>query len=67
MKTVNGDLLRLAIVNAYTQFHYRGKKPLVDYDALASAFRMIADDFDGKRIGYPKIGTGLAGGLYAAQ
>src|SRR5690242_8887830 len=27
----------LNVVNAYTQFHWRGKKPLVDYDAIKSS------------------------------
>jgi O-acetyl-ADP-ribose deacetylase (regulator of RNase III) len=52
----------LTVVNAYTQFHWRGRKPLADYDAIRSAFRVIRRDFDGMRIGYPRIGAGLAGG-----
>lgn len=50
------------IVNAYTQFHWRGRPPLVDYDALAAAFAGIRTRFPGLRIGYPRIGAGLAGG-----
>lgn len=52
----------LTIVNAYTQFHYRGKGVLVDYDALQSAFRLVKDRVAGSRIGYPRIGAGLAKG-----
>lgn len=52
----------LAVVNAYTQFDYHGPMPLADYDAIRSAFAAIKQRFGGKRIGYPKIGAGLAGG-----
>lgn len=60
--TVDRNGHEITIVNAYTQYHYRGKKPLIDYDALASVFKTIGRDFDGKRIGYPLIGAGLGGG-----
>lgn len=50
------------IVNAYTQFHYRGEGVLADYQAIRSAFRIIKQQFTGQRIGYPMIGAGLAKG-----
>lgn len=54
------------IVNAYTQYNYgrpkKGTGPLVNYDAIATVFKLIARDFPLKIIGYPKIGAGLAGG-----
>lgn len=53
---------KLTIVNAYTQFHHSGKGPLADYDAIRSVFQRIKAGFKGKRIGYPLIGAGLAGG-----
>ena len=53
---------RLSIVNAYTQFQWKGRGPKVDYDALRRCFETTARDFDGQRIGYPMIGAGLAGG-----
>jgi O-acetyl-ADP-ribose deacetylase (regulator of RNase III) len=53
---------RFVIVNAYTQFHYHGDGVLADYDAIRSAFKMIKAHFAGLRIGYPKIGAGLAKG-----
>src|SRR5687767_8866212 len=53
---------RFTVVNAYTQFHYRGDGVLADYNALRSAFRLIKQRFGGRRIGYPKIGAGLAMG-----
>jgi O-acetyl-ADP-ribose deacetylase (regulator of RNase III) len=50
------------IVNAYTQFHYRGAGVRVDYDAVRSAMRQVKQRFATKRIGYPRIGAGLARG-----
>src|SRR4051812_7879208 len=53
---------RFTVVNAYTQFHYRGQGVLADYGALRAAFAGIKRQFTGRRIGYPKIGAGLAHG-----
>lgn len=58
--TTNGH--SLTIVNAYTQFHYRGRGVKVDYDAVTSCFAAISKDFTNQRIGLPKIGAGLASG-----
>jgi O-acetyl-ADP-ribose deacetylase (regulator of RNase III) len=55
----------ITVVNAYTQFDYRGGGVLVDYDAVRSVMRGVKRAFAGKRIGYPKIGAGLAGGDWA--
>lgn len=52
----------VTIVNAYTQHHWSGSGVLADYDAIHNVFVQIKADFSGKRIGYPKIGAGLAGG-----
>lgn len=53
----------LTVVNAYTQFNWRkGKTMNADYEAIRAVFRAIKRDFTGKRIGYPAIGAGLAGG-----
>lgn len=53
----------LTIVNAYTQYHFSPRYgPNVDYDAIRAVFRLIKENFAGKRIGYPLIGAGLAGG-----
>ncbi len=60
--TVERDGHEISVVNAYTQFHWRGKGVLADYDSIRSVFREIKKKFSGKRIGYPKIGAGLAGG-----
>lgn len=53
---------QLIIVNAYTQFSYKGRGPKVDYAALERCFTEIARRFSKQRIGYPMIGAGLAGG-----
>nr|QBK86929.1 MAG: SNF2 subfamily protein [Marseillevirus LCMAC103] len=51
----------LYIVNAYTQYYYRGKCN-TDYRAVQDVFRRIASDFRGLSVGIPKIGAGLGGG-----
>ncbi|MCT8176347.1 macro domain-containing protein [Variovorax sp. CY25R-8] len=50
------------VVNAYTQFHWRGTGIKADYEAIRKAMGAVKSRFSGKRIGYPKIGAGLAGG-----
>jgi O-acetyl-ADP-ribose deacetylase (regulator of RNase III) len=57
--------VRFTVVNAYTQYHWRGTGVLADYDAIRAAFREIKRRFGGRRIGYPKIGAGLAKGDWA--
>ncbi len=58
--TANGKTV--IVVNAYTQFDWRGSGPKVEYEAVGSCMRWIKERFPGKRIGLPKIGAGLAGG-----
>ncbi|KAG7346692.1 Zn peptidase [Nitzschia inconspicua] len=64
---------KLTVVNAYTQYGWkptirtnrRGQRVHVmpvNYDAIRLAFRNIKQEFSGRRLGYPKIGAGLAGG-----
>ncbi len=53
---------RLVVVNAYTQFHWRGQGVKVDYEAVRSCMAWIKKTFPGQRIGIPRIGAGLAGG-----
>ena len=50
------------VVNAYTQFHWRGAGVKADYEAIRKVMRAVKSRFSGKRIGYPRIGAGLAGG-----
>ena len=52
----------LVVVNAYTQYHYGGGKRRADCDAIRQAFREVKARFGDRRIGYPKIGAGLARG-----
>jgi O-acetyl-ADP-ribose deacetylase (regulator of RNase III) len=52
----------ITIVNAYTQFDWRGRGPKVDYHAVRACFGTVAKTFPDQRIGYPMIGAGLAGG-----
>ncbi|MEJ2612624.1 MAG: macro domain-containing protein [Candidatus Thiodiazotropha sp.] len=56
----NGN--EFTIVNAYTQFHWRGKGVKADYEAIKKVMTKIKQKYSGKRIGYPLIGAGLAGG-----
>jgi O-acetyl-ADP-ribose deacetylase (regulator of RNase III) len=56
----NGN--KITVINAYTQHDYKGRGIKADYDAIRSVFKKIKLNFSGQRIGYPKIGAGLAGG-----
>lgn len=62
---VQGFDRTFTIVNAYTQPHWRGTGVKVDYAAIRSVMREVKTRFAGCRIGYPKIGAGLAGGDWA--
>ncbi len=53
---------KIIVVNAYTQHHWDGIGVIADYDAIRKAMREIRRRFSGLRIGYPKIGAGLARG-----
>ncbi len=50
------------IVNGYIQYKYGNDKVHVNYSALRNVFKYIKENYSGKRIAYPKIGAGLAGG-----
>jgi O-acetyl-ADP-ribose deacetylase (regulator of RNase III) len=52
----------LVVLNAYTQYQWRGPGPHADYEAIRQVFRRVKAAYGGKRIGYPAIGAGLAGG-----
>ena len=56
----NGSIF--IIVNGYTQYDFSGHGVLVDYGAVRKLFARIKNDFTNQRIGYPKIGAGLAKG-----
>jgi O-acetyl-ADP-ribose deacetylase (regulator of RNase III) len=59
---IQRDYFDLMVVNAYTQYDYKGDGINVDYDAVRSCMKLIKKDFSGYRIGVPKIGAGLAKG-----
>tara|TARA_B100001063_G_C16724136_1_gene535306 strand:+ start:1023 stop:1478 length:456 start_codon:yes stop_codon:yes gene_type:complete len=56
---------KLTIVNAYTQFHWRGRGNKADFEAIRKVFASIKENFSGAKVGYPLIGAGLAGGDWA--
>ena len=67
--TVIRDEHEITIVNAYAQFHYRGSAihykgndGKTNYQAIEECMEEVKKQYAGKRIGYPLIGAGLAGG-----
>jgi len=58
----NGN--KIIVVNGYTQYNYGRNKQNADYDAIETVMMCVWVDYGKKnlRIGYPKIGAGLAGG-----
>ena len=52
----------LIVVNGYTQYRYNGNTLMVNYEAVREVFKNVKKNFSGKKIGYPMIGAGLAGG-----
>jgi len=50
---------QFTIVNAYTQYQPGAN---ISYPALEECFKRIKEDFSGKKIAYPRIGAGIAGG-----
>lgn len=56
------DKVTLAVINAYTQYHWDTETKPLDYDALTLCLRKINHIFKGKHIGLPQIGCHLAGG-----
>lgn len=52
----------LIVVNAYTQFDYRGRGEKINYNALEKCIRWILNKYSGMKVGMPRIGTGLGGG-----
>jgi hypothetical protein len=60
----------LTVVNAYTQYNYgrnhaNGDTIPFSYEAFTLCMRKMNKVFEGKRIGLPKIGAGLAGGNWS--
>ncbi|MFK4132216.1 hypothetical protein ACI2KR_07975 [Pseudomonas luteola] len=65
--TVDRNEKQITIINAYTQYKYgRDQQELyADYKKIREVFNRLAGDFNGKRIGIPRIGSGLANGCWA--
>lgn len=61
IKIKRGDV-EFIVVNMYTQYEFWGPGIKVNYQAVRSCFRKLKQQFTGYRIGYPKIGAGLARG-----
>jgi len=59
---ISRDAVRFTVVNAYIQWHWRGRGVKVDYEALRSAMHLVNLQFANLRVGLPLIGAGLAGG-----
>jgi O-acetyl-ADP-ribose deacetylase (regulator of RNase III) len=60
--TIDREGNLVIVVNAYTQFDWKGRGTKVDYDAVRLCMRWIKETYPGRRIGLPKLGAGLAGG-----
>jgi O-acetyl-ADP-ribose deacetylase (regulator of RNase III) len=60
--TVEASGKPLVIINAYTQYQWRGQGQLADYDAIRRVFQRLKQEYSGKRVGYPAIGACLAKG-----
>lgn len=58
------DIHALAVVNAYTQYHWDTNTKPLDYEALTLCLRKINHIFKDMHIGLPLIGCHLAGGVW---
>lgn len=62
LASIRRNDINFIIVNAYTQYNWKGKGVKVDYLAIRSVFSKIKQDFCSCKIAYPMLGAGLAGG-----
>ena len=62
MLPVETDRKEVTVLNCYTQYSAGIDKVYLDYEALAKCLTKINEDYEGKEVGLPKIGCGLAGG-----
>lgn len=56
------DDCNFIILNAYTQFNWRGQGIKADYHAIRNVFKRVKQNFPTAKIAYPMIGAGLAKG-----
>lgn len=61
LASITRNDINFIIVNAYTQYNWRGKGMKADYLAIRSFFSKIKQDFYSCKIAYPMLGAGLAG------
>lgn len=61
LASITRNDINFIIVNAYTQYNWRGKGMKADYLAIRSVFSKIKQDFYSCKIAYPMLGAGLAG------
>lgn len=64
--TVTRNGHEITIVNGYTQVDWRGPGVKADYDAIRAVMAHVKRHFGDRKVGYPKIGAGLAGGDWDA-
>ena len=73
LNTRSGDITKLGhitwikqnglfVENGYTQFELGASDRPISYTAVREVFKRVKQEFSGLRIGYPAIGSGLAGG-----
>jgi O-acetyl-ADP-ribose deacetylase (regulator of RNase III) len=56
---------KFLIINAYTQYNMSTGDDVFEYTAFALILQKLAHEYRTARIGFPKIGCGLAGGIEA--
>ena len=64
----NNSARLLTILNCYTQFRYgrpNNGQTNCDYTAIKAVMTRINTEFEGRHLGIPKIGAGLAGGKWS--
>ena len=57
-----GETNRFTIINAYTQYNMSTGEDVFEYAAFAVILQKLERAYGDKRIGFPYIGMGLAGG-----
>lgn len=56
------DNVKFTIVNAYTQYSFSNGNDVFEYNAFSLILQKLEKQFKGMRLGFPNIGSGLAGG-----
>jgi len=53
---------KFTVVNAYTQYTFSRGEDVFEYNAFSVILQKLSKQFKGLRVGFPNIGSGLAGG-----